>query len=131
MPPRIPVYTDQDAVFRADACQPLSRAAEAGKIRLESLVHGHYPGRPLPRNALPGLKTIGFWDAEEPQTWGLGWHQNEGIELTLLESGSVDFAVEGAACQLKPNDLTVTPTLATTPVGQPTHRIGPLTLVDP
>ncbi len=108
MPPRIPVYTDHDAVFRADACQPLARAAVAGQVRLQSLVHGHYPGRPLPRSALPGLKTIGVWDAEGPQNWGLDWHQNEGIELTLLESGAVEFAVEGSSHRLKPADLAVT-----------------------
>ena len=105
---RIPIFTNHDEVYRADTCQPLAEAAEAGNVRLESLVHGHYPGRPLPKNALPGLKTAGFWDAEGPQQWGLPWHQNEGIELTFLESGCVDFAVEGVACRLKPNDLTVT-----------------------
>lgn len=108
MTPHIPAYTDDDATLRADACQPLAQAAEAGTVRLEAFKHGHYPGHALPRQALPGLKSVGFWDAETPQDWGLGWHQNEGIELTLLERGRVDFAVENVACGLKPNDLTVT-----------------------
>ncbi len=108
MSQRIPIYTNQDETYRADTCRPLLLAADSGAIRLETLVHGHYPGRPLPRTALPGLKTVGFWDTNEPQTWGLDWHQNEGIELTLLERGSLDFAAEGRQCRLKPNDLTVT-----------------------
>lgn len=121
---RVPIYTGQDEIYRADACQPLLRAAEAGAIRLETLVHGHYPGRPLPRQALAGLKTVGYWDAEGPQAWGLGWHQNEGIELTLLERGSLDFAVEGTpCCRIKPNDLTVTRPWQHHRLGDP--HIGP------
>ena len=108
MTKRVPIYTSQDETYQADTCQPLLQAARVGGIRLETLVHGHYPGRPLPRAALPGLKTVGYWDAEGPQAWGLGWHQNEGIELTLLERGGLDFAAEKTECRLRPNDLTVT-----------------------
>ncbi len=120
---RVPIYTNQDETYQADTCQPLLQAAEAGKIRLETLVHGHYPGRLLPRTALPGLKTVGYWDAEEPQSWGLGWHQNEGIELTLLERGTLDFAVEGKECRIRPNDLTVTRPWQRHRLGSP--HIGP------
>lgn len=120
---RVPIYTNQDEIYQADACQPLLQAAQAGVIRLETLVHGHYPGRPLPRTALPGLKTVGYWDADEPQTWGLGWHQNEGIELTLLERGSLDFAIEEKECRLRPNDLTVTRPWQRHRLGEP--HIGP------
>lgn len=120
---RVPIYTSQDEIYQADTCQPLLQAARAGQIRLETLVHGHYPGRPLPRTALPGLKTVGYWDAEEPQSWGLAWHQNEGIELTLLERGGLDFAVEGAEPRLKPNDLTVTRPWQRHRLGNP--HIGP------
>lgn len=105
---RIPIYTSQDETYRADSCRPLLAAARAGEIRLEALVHGHYPGRRLPKKALPGLKTVGFWDAVEQQRWRLDWHQNEGIELTLLERGHLEFAVEADAFQLQPNDLTIT-----------------------
>ncbi len=108
MSPRIPIFTNQDEIYQADTCQPLTWAVEAGEIRLQTLVHGHYPGRVLPKSVLPGLKTVGFWDAEAPQTWGLDWHQNEGIELTLLERGTLDFAIEGEEHRLTPNDLTVT-----------------------
>ena len=120
---RVPIYTNEDETLQADACRPLVEAADAGEIRLETLVHGHYPGRPLPREALPGLKTVGYWDAEGPQGWGLGWHQNEGIELTLLERGGLDFAVEGQERRLKPNDLTVTRPWQRHRLGSP--HIGP------
>ena len=105
---RIPIYTCQDDTYVADSCRPLLAATKAGEIRLEALVHGHYPGRRLPKKALPGLKTVGFWDAVEQQKWRLDWHQNEGIELTLLERGHLEFAVEADAFQLQPNDLTIT-----------------------
>jgi AraC family L-rhamnose operon regulatory protein RhaS len=108
MPKPIPIYKDHDETYRADTCAPVVRAAEAGQLRLTSLVHGHYPGRKLPADALPGIKTVGFWDAEHDQDWGLPWHRNEGLELTFLESGTLGFAVEGRECVLHPDDLTVT-----------------------
>jgi len=42
---------------------------------------------------LPKVKSLAYWDAHELQDWGLGWHRNEGIELTFLESGSLDFGI--------------------------------------
>ena len=123
MSQRIPIYTFQDETYRADSCRPLLAAAIADEIRLEAVVHGHYPGRPLPRNALPGLKTIGFWDARNQQKWGLEWHQNEGIELCLLERGQLEFAVEGQSFQLHPNDFTITRPWQRHRLGDP--AIGP------
>ena len=62
----------------------------------------------MPREALPGLKTVGFWHADHAQDWGLDWHRNEGIELTFLETGRLAFHVGGHDVTLKPGDLTVT-----------------------
>jgi AraC family L-rhamnose operon regulatory protein RhaS len=120
---RIPIYTSQQQVRQADSCQPLVQAVEAGELRMETLAHGHYPGRRLPRHALSEVKTLGFWDADQPQSWGLGWHQNEGIELCLLERGTLQFAIEGESWQLKPNDLTVTRPWQRHRLGAP--NIGP------
>lgn len=92
---RVPIFSKHGPTYRAESCEPLLQAVQDGKLRLENLVHGDYPGRSLPRTVLPGIKAVGYWDADEPQNWGLGWHQNDGIELTLLERGSLDFAVEG------------------------------------
>ncbi|NLF09837.1 MAG: AraC family transcriptional regulator [Pirellulaceae bacterium] len=104
----IPIYQERGRKFAADACRPVTAAAQAGKLRHEALVHGHYPGRRLPRNALCGVKSLGYWDADRRQDWGLEWHRNEGIELTFLESGSLGFAVDDRSYRLKSGDLTFT-----------------------
>lgn len=104
----VPIYKHGHETYHADRCRPLSEAADRGEIRLETLVHGHYPGRRLPRHSLPGIKTIGYWDALHDQDWALDWHRNEGIEITFLESGSLGFSVDGESVTLKPDDITVT-----------------------
>jgi AraC family L-rhamnose operon regulatory protein RhaS len=107
MPRQIPIYGDHDETYRADSCGPLALASTAGQLSLFAIRHGHYPGKPLPPNALPGLKMLGHWDVREDQDWGLGWHFNEGIELTFLESGSLEFAVDDREYSLGPDDLTI------------------------
>ena len=105
---RLPIYATQDGTYRADSCRPLEIAARAGRIKLESVARGQYPGRRLPNDALHGLRTVGFWDATEQQAWGLDWHQNEGIEICFLERGQLEFAVDGQSFLLRPGDLTIT-----------------------
>lgn len=80
----------------------------AGEIRCEALARGAYPGRRLPDGVLAGVRTVGFWDATQPQRWGLDWHRNEGLELTFLERGRVAFGVGQERFELKPGALTVT-----------------------
>ena len=123
---RRPIYQDVDQTYQADTCRGLIEGAAAGQVRLEALVHGHYPGRPLPRGALPGVKTFGFWDAVADQNWGLDWHRNEGIELTFLESGRLEFAVDRTRCQLRPHHLTVTRPWQAHRVGDPHVTAGRL-----
>ena len=103
-----PTFTGYGTTYQADTCRPLDEAAQSGELKFEALAHGHYPGRRLPRNALSALKTVGFWDAERNQNWGLEWHRNEGLELTYLERGSLGFAVDGRQHALHPDDLTIT-----------------------
>jgi AraC family L-rhamnose operon regulatory protein RhaS len=122
----VPIYRSPGRLYKADTCQPLVQAVEARKIQLEALVHGHYPGRRLPAGALPGLKTVGFWDAAEDQDWGLPWHRNEGIELTFLERGTAGFDVEQDTCLLHPDDLTVTRPWQRHRVGTPNVLAGRL-----
>lgn len=105
---RVPIYTDHDEVSVADSCKPLASAYERGEIKLQTFVHGHYPGRLLPKNSLEKLKTIGYWDADIEQTWGLDWHYNEGLEVTLLERGTLDFSIADKSRALQAYDLTVT-----------------------
>ena len=90
---QIPVYREGDEIYHADSCNPLVWAAKTGKVRLCSIGRGSYPGRRLSDSELPKVKSLAYWDAHELQDWGLGWHRNEGIELTFLESGSLDFGI--------------------------------------
>ena len=119
----VPIYAERDQTYQADTCQPLVRGVEAGQVTLNALVHGRYPGRPLPRHALPEVKAVGFWDAQQAQNWGLDWHRNEGLELTYLESGGLDFAVDGQPFHLRPGDLTITRPWQRHRVGDP--HVGP------
>ena len=116
---RHPTYHGEDRTYQADSSRSILGAAAAGRVRLEALAHGHYPGRRLPRNALSGVKMVGFWDAVSDQDWGLDWHQNEGIGLTFLESGRLEFGVDGRRFQLHANDLTVTRPWQAHRVGSP------------
>lgn len=88
-------------------------------MRLEALVRGSYPGRRMPDSVLPQVSTIGYWDAVRDQTWGLGAHRNEGIEITYLENGSLGFIVDGRSNPLSPGHLTITRPWQPHSVGNP------------
>ena len=94
--------------FHADDCQPLRRAVAQGEVRMEARVRGQYPGTPLAEGTLPGLRTIGYWDAVGPQSWGLPMHRNEGIEICYLLSGETVFATDHEESVLRPGDITIT-----------------------
>lgn len=94
--------------YHADTCSELVQAAGRGEIRLEALARGTYPGARLAPRAVPGVRSVGFWDARHDQDWGLPMHRNEGIEFTFLASGSTGFSVDGRAYTLRAGDLTVT-----------------------
>jgi AraC family L-rhamnose operon regulatory protein RhaS len=113
MPPRrskstLSSFQRKNPPFQRDPCIAQQEAIKAGKISFHGLTHGHYPGICLPQNALPGLRSIGFWDAVGMQDWGMDPHRNEGLEISLLETGSMDFTVEKRIFQLVPGTLTVT-----------------------
>jgi AraC-like DNA-binding protein len=122
----VPIFAEGDRTYQADACQPLLGGVQAGEVTMSARVHGQYPGRPLPRHALPEVKTVGFWDARQDQHWGLDWHRNEGIELTFLESGSLAFAVDDQRFHLRPGDLTITRPWQRHRVGDPHVGAGRL-----
>ena len=94
-------------VLEADTCDALALAAERGEVELSALARPPYPGDPL-GEALPGVRTVGRWDARHDQRWGLDWHRNEGIELTLLSRGRLAFATDAGEHLLHPGELTVT-----------------------
>ena len=126
MTKRLPVYTDDELTYEADTCLPLEQAAESGDVRFGALVHVTTPVDGLPRGALSGLKTVGLWDAEHDQQWGLPWHRNEGIELTYLERGTLPFAVDNHRCMLHPDALTITRPWQPHRVGDPLVTAGRL-----
>lgn len=103
-----PSYRERGESYQADACRPVAEAVAAGTLRYHALVRGQYPGTQLPTHALPGMRNLGFWNVAKPQPWGLDWHRNEGIELTFLERGRLEFAVQEASYSLQAGDLTFT-----------------------
>lgn len=118
-----PSYQDGTNTYFADACAPLVAAVQSRLVRFAALARGHYPGYILDPGVLPGILSLGQWDAPRPQPWGLPWHRNEGIEISFLESGSIDFSVDGADVTLQPGVLAVTRPWQPHRVGNP--HIGP------
>ena len=118
-----PVYETRRERYQIDRCGPQQRAIQAGKIEFHALTKGHYPGRSVPANILPGLNSIGFLDAADMQDWGLDEHRNEGIEIDLLETGAMAFVVDGRQYDLRAGDFTVTRPWQLHKLGAP--NIGP------
>ena len=105
----VPIYRDGEGRFEADTCAPLFAAVRHGDVKLEATVRGHYPGHhKLQPDIMPGIKTVGFWDARKDQDWMLNWHRNEGIEITFLEQGSLGFSADDHEYRLQSGDLTIT-----------------------
>lgn len=94
-------------IYVADDCIPLRQAVSQGNISMKALVHGHYPGEAMSKKTLPGLLSVGYWNAEEPQDWGLDWHRNEGLELSFMKSGYVDFSTVDYTKSIAPGEMTV------------------------
>jgi AraC-like DNA-binding protein len=113
-------YSADGKQFKADTCANVSRAADAREITLHALARGSYPGTRLDDKVLTGVKSLGFWDAAVPQTWGLDWHRNEGIELTILANGSLPYSCESRSYDLKPYDLTIARPWQPHRIGDPT-----------
>lgn len=116
---RSAIFHGDDRMHHADTCEPLVAAVAAGEVRLEALVRGSYPGRRMPDGVLPQVCSVGFWDAARDQSWGLGEHRNEGIEITYLDNGSLGFFVDGRPRPLRPGHLTITRPWQPHSVGDP------------
>jgi len=116
-------YRAEGIVYHADTCLPLVDAISREKLKFKALARYTYPGDRLTEDTL-GLNSIGYWDAVEPQDWGLNWHRNEGIEFHFLESGSMPYAQETEKTELKPNHLTITRPWEAHKVGSPEVGMG-------
>lgn len=121
--PAQPKYRSRGGRYEIDRCEPQRNAIRTGKIDFHALTKGHYPGTPVPKNILPGLSSIGFWDAGRQQDWGLDEHRNEGIEITFLENGQTVFTVDQKQFQLRAGQFTITRPWQLHKLGAP--NIGP------
>lgn len=118
-----PIYQTRRTRFEIDRCAPQLLAVAKGKIRFHALSKGHYPGKRMKSACLPGLNSIGYWDASQPQDWGLAAHRNEGVEITFLETGVMNFTVDEQQFEVHAGDFTVTRPWQLHRVGGP--NIGP------
>src|SRR6266851_1320852 len=117
------IYQDRRKPYEIDTCEPQVRAVREGKIKLHALTKGHYPGAKLSSSVLPGLNSIGFWDGAGAQDWGLDEHRNEGVEISLLETGKMGFTADQRHYDLVPGSLTITRPWQLHKIGDP--NIGP------
>jgi len=99
---------DDEGIYYPDSCVPLTLAWREGQVEMYTLARETYPGVPLKEYELEGIKSIGYWNSEKIQNWGLDWHRNEGIELCLLETGNLSFLLNDQQYELEPNSLTIT-----------------------
>lgn len=116
-------FKEDGVEYYADTCLPLIDAVSRKKLKFNALARHTYPGKRLSEDTL-GLNSIGYWDANEPQDWGLDWHRNEGIEIHFLESGSMPYSQENKEMELLPNHLTITRPWEEHKVGNPNIGMG-------
>lgn len=116
---RSKIFLAGDTRYHADTCAALVAAHRAGEVAFRAVARGSYPGRRLPAATLPQLSSLGYWDAAHNQSWGLSEHRNEGVEVTYLANGHLDFRVHGSHHPLGPGQLTITRPWQPHSVGDP------------
>jgi AraC family L-rhamnose operon regulatory protein RhaS len=102
------MFLGSDGTYRGDPSGPLRRAGARGDIGLWAWGRADYPGEPLADGDFGGLLSIGLWEVEAEQDWGLNWHLNEGLEITFVTRGRVSFATEDEQHELNRSWMTVT-----------------------
>ena len=121
---RPPQFNAGTEIYRADSCQALRGAIAKGTLSMDALVHLHYPGEPLPKKTLPGLLSLGYWEAKHPQDWGLHWHRNEGLELTWVRNGTLDFMTVNHSQRMIPGEMAITGPWQLHQLGNPHISVG-------
>lgn len=122
-----PFYEEHDHVYYSDTCQPLVNAWKTGKVKFEAWARFNYPRTyEMALGVLPGLSSVGYWDATSSQNWGLQWHRNEGIEISFLETGSMPFTMNDVEYTVKPDELVITRPWQPHKLGNPNIGIGKL-----
>ena len=122
-----PNYQEAGKRYLADNCRPLIEAAKSGHITLHALGRAGYPGIRLGTNRLPGLCSVGYWNAGPGQKWGLPLHRNEGIEISFLASGRTAIALGKDAHVLSHDELMITRPWQPHQIGNP--HIGACKLI--
>jgi AraC-like DNA-binding protein len=105
---RSAVFRSDHELYHADSCEPLKQAEARRDVEIVALGRRSYPGGRLPANDLKEVSLTGYWNAVTDQSWGLGWHRNEGLELSFVEAGQIPFAVNGKFYNLEAGHLTIT-----------------------
>ena len=100
------VFRQPDSMMYADNCRELQAAARRGECELHAWTRGSYPGTGL-GDLLPGICTVGFWDARHTQTWGLARHCNEGFKIAWLARGRLDLVVDDRSYDLRQGQFIV------------------------
>lgn len=103
-----PIYRERHKRYGIDSCEPQKEAVREGKIEFHALTKGHYPGTLMPGDILPGLNSIGFWDANTSQDWGLNPHRNEGIKIVFFETGTCDLIMDQKTFNLHAGNFIIT-----------------------
>jgi len=103
-----PTYRMGHKRYGIDTCEPQKEAVREGKIEFHALTKGHYPGTLMRKGILPGLNSIGFWDANTSQDWGLNAHRNEGIKIVFFETGTCDLVMDQKTFNLHAGNFLVT-----------------------
>ena len=104
----IPTFHSGDELYYSDTCEALKAGVRRGEVHLSARARGQYPGEPFASDELDEIRTVGYWNANHDQSWGLDWHRNEGIELTYVSRGRVMLGLDGEDFELKSGDLTIT-----------------------
>lgn len=100
------VFRQPDSMMYADNCRELQASAARGEVELHAWTRGSYPGQSL-GDRLPGIRTVGFWDARYTQSWGLGRHCNEGFKIAYLARGNLNLIVDDQTYDLKQGQFIV------------------------
>ena len=95
-------------IYSVDTNDTQGQPLKSGTIDMQALSNGNYLGTPVPRHILPGICSIGFWNAIGPQNWGVDAHHNNSVKIMFLETGRMPFFVDRKAFYLRAGNFTIT-----------------------
>lgn len=96
-----------EAACHTDIPARVRRAIRRHELKLVAFARPSYPGKRLPPNLLPGLLSIGCWDAPSDQTWGSGSTRIEGLLLSFVGRGRLDFGIDDQTFALGSGQLAI------------------------